>query len=304
MIKKCLIWGIGQVFFDTISAIKYHELRNNLEVIGFTSKIDIYKEFYGYKYIPENDIQPHNTDFILALADNNDYKYITEKALSLGFKQDQIISPKVIKHPSFDINKYSNILKHKPTIFVNNCWAGITYNSLGLQFNSPFINMFISDRDYINFLKDPHTYIDSPIEFLRWEEVSQPSEITRFPTAKCKDISLRFNHYKTFENAQDCWERRKKRINWNNLLVVMCTENKDMEKAFNQLPYEKKICFVPYKSNEESSIYIPLTEKEEFKNIPFGRIMNNIAFTDRIGAYYDVFDILESGKINEVVKIN
>ena len=36
------------------------------------------------------------------------------------------------------------------------------------------------------------------------------------------DIKLYFNHYKTNEEAEEKWEERKKRMNMDNLFILMC----------------------------------------------------------------------------------
>ena len=40
-----------------------------------------------------------------------------------------------------------NLRKNPPSIFSKNCWGGLTYHSLDLEFTSPFINMFLRCLD-------------------------------------------------------------------------------------------------------------------------------------------------------------
>ena len=113
-----------------------------------------------------------------------------------------------------------------------------------------------------------------------------------FPVAMLEDITLNLMHYKSFEEAVDAWETRKARINWDNLIVIMIAVEEKYLEQFDALPYNKKVCFVPFKSNLNSAFYIEphLTEK-----LP--------RFTDIVNAssqgrpfYYDPFDMLLYGK--------
>ena len=61
-------------------------------------------------------------------------------------------------------------------------------------------------------------------------------------------IEIHFLHYKTEKEAKSKWNRRVKRINWNNLYIKMddrdgCTL--DIIKRFDQLPFKNKIFFQP-----------------------------------------------------------
>jgi uncharacterized protein (DUF1919 family) len=44
---------------------------------------------------------------------------------------------------------------------------------------------------------------------------------TEYPVGQLGDITLHFNHYKSFEEAKEIYNRRKDRINKHNLLIVL-----------------------------------------------------------------------------------
>ena len=79
--------------------------------------------------------------------------------------------------------------------------------------------MYESTEDYLKFLSDPKRYIAEDLELV--EMGYNETLKINFPIAKCGDILLNFNHYESFETANECWERRKKRIDWDNLFVMM-----------------------------------------------------------------------------------
>ena len=147
-----------------------------------------------------------------------------------------------------------------PTIISSNCNGEYWYYDMGLRFLSPTINLSFDMNDYVKMLENLHWYMEQPI---------LPFEDNRFefPTGMLGDIEIRFNHYKTFDEAVAKWEERKQRINWDNLFVLgIDGDNCSYEtmRRFDMLPYENKVIFthIPY-PEIKSSYYIPGFEREE-----------------------------------------
>ena len=112
-------------------------------------------------------------------------------------------------------NKMRKNLKNKEITFLaSNCTAGIIYHRLGMKFLSPTINMFIWQDDFLKFVLDLPHYLDQKLRFIETDE--------GYPVAMLDDIKLYFNHYKTNEEAEEKWEERKKRMNMDNLFILMC----------------------------------------------------------------------------------
>ena len=42
-----------------------------------------------------------------------------------------------------------------------------------------------------------------------------------YPQGRLDDVLIHFLHYKTFDEAKICWEKRKKRICYDNIFVIM-----------------------------------------------------------------------------------
>lgn len=190
--------------------------------------------------------------------------------------------------PGFDFDKYEKIRGNTPTIISPNCWAGMLYNRLGLPFKTPLINMFEDHKDYLKLLSDLDSYMNVPLKF---EEVKYDSVQDRnYPVARCADILLHFNHYDTFDDANACWERRKKRLDIANSLVMIFDETPEIIDEFLKLPYKNKICFVPFESpiaNVCSLCYTGLSD------VPFWKMVSEGAN----GFIYDVFELLLNNKI-------
>lgn len=92
------------------------------------------------------------------------------------------------------------------SIICSTCVGGVIYNNLGLQFLSPTIDMYMNNLGFIKFACDLKYYCSLDIDFIETED--------KFPVAMCGDIKLYFNHSKTANDAEDDWNRRKARINY------------------------------------------------------------------------------------------
>lgn len=127
-------------------------------------------------------------------------------------------------------------LKNKNfSILCNNCVGGVISHELGQRFNSPTVNLFMSSEDYIKFLTRLPYYITVPLK-----EIQSDKE---YPVGVLNDIILYFMHYSSFEEASEKWHMRVKRLNMDNLYVILveqqgCTEN--IVKSFCNLPYKHK----------------------------------------------------------------
>lgn len=146
-----------------------------------------------------------------------------------------------------------------------NCTGGILYHDLGIQFESPTINMYMKAEDFIKFCENLNYYLS--IEIMT--ECTDKSIIgdRTYPIAKLDDIYLYLVHYKTVDEAQNKWNKRKQRINFDKIVILnndregMTSELMD---RFEKLPY-KKIMFVhkPIFRNSEIFHYLPGYENED-----------------------------------------
>lgn len=135
------------------------------------------------------------------------------------------------------------------TVISNNCWAGKLYQYLDMPYLSPTVGLYFFADDYIRFLKNLQYYMSLNLKFIGYKD-SKHSEVliehnqTEKPIGVLDDVEIIFLHYKTEEEAYEKWNRRKARINWDNLYIKFskmnhCTE--EHMKQFSELPFEKKI---------------------------------------------------------------
>lgn len=158
-----------------------------------------------------------------------------------------IISP-VISFIDFYQHLYyrlkSRKLKNKNfSLLTNNCMGGFIYHDMKLKFNSPTINMYMHDDDFMEFLSDIYYYSNTPPYEVFEEDI-------HFPIGEIKkgehSIRIYFKHYATFNDAHDKWVERGKRIDYDNLYVIYSCLHKEgpsyeLYDKFKKFNYKKKL---------------------------------------------------------------
>lgn len=107
----------------------------------------------------------------------------------------------------------SRLKNDKFSIICSNCIGGVIYKRLGKQFLSPTINLWMSQQDLLKFVADLKGYLAKDLEFVENKY--------DYPVARLGDIMIYFNHSKSEQDAQSDWNRRKYRVNYENLFVIM-----------------------------------------------------------------------------------
>jgi len=176
------------------------------------------------------------------------------------------------------------------SIISSNCNGGVLSSDLGLGFNSPFVNLFIKASDYINILNDLKGYMSEELRFVK--EYDSIYGNVSYPTAYLRDAKIYFMHYLTEDEARSACERRRERINWDNLYILFTDRSQCSEddlRNFDKLPFEHKIVFTHIPHPEiKSSFYIKGYENED-------KVPILTSFQDektKIKRIYDQFDMV------------
>lgn len=175
-----------------------------------------------------------------------------------------------------------NVTNKDFTIFSNNCWAAEVYKELDIKYQTPMVGLYVLPDDYVKMLENLQTYMQYELNFMK------KSEKNTYPIGLLHDVELHFMHYKTEEEANEKWNRRKERINYDNLFIELSDrDNLSIEtyKRFNKLTY-KKICFVTSeKYKGENTILIKEAKK-------YGRMMDGKIMYAYAKKYFDIAEWL------------
>lgn len=144
----------------------------------------------------------------------------------------------------------SNLLKKKEmkdvSLITNTCIGGRLYHDYNHKFLSPTIDLYIKPSDFVKFCCNLKEYLE--FELIEVKNI----KINNFVVGKLKDINIYFSHTNyTFDIAKENWERRKKRINYDNIIVIAtdrCTLDETPKRCsditiqeFGKIPYKKVI---------------------------------------------------------------
>lgn len=101
-----------------------------------------------------------------------------------------------------------------PTFLCPNCIGGLLFHDLGIQFQSPTVNLMMLQTDFAKFVLNLDDYLTQELVFFKHPEYD-------FPCAYLKDITVHFTHYHTEEEAAQKWKERSARIDRDNLFVFL-----------------------------------------------------------------------------------
>lgn len=296
--KKVVLWG---TFMEYDLFSKWFELeclKGNMTIDAIIlNEENLLLELDGIPVIAIEELLAREYDYLIDMNRVERERVLRILEL-LKIPLDKVIPAKVFGQPFFDLKRWIEVKESRVSIIANNCWGGYTYNSLGLQFLSPFINMFVTAKDYLRLLSKFKYYMDMPLELVR--EEYEPVLNRNYPVVALDDVTIHFNHYTDFESAVNIWEKRKCRLNYDNLFIEMIIDTKEDLEAFLAVDFEHKIGFSTVPCNEEGIIYFPLVENRYIQSKYQGNTWNffnhmAMAVTDE-GRQYDVLKLLNSEK--------
>lgn len=91
---------------------------------------------------------------------------------------------------------------------------------LKMPFQSPTINLFIEDEDFVKLVENPKYYFSiEPVPYI--EQYIEPMDSTiKYPLIKVGDIVIHCRHYENCKEAIEAWDRRRKRIDYDNIYII------------------------------------------------------------------------------------
>lgn len=127
------------------------------------------------------------------------------------------------------------------TIIASNCIGTIMYHDLGLEFRTPTVNLTIGMRDLVKMAGRLRWYMEQELV-----EYAPPGEELPCPAGLLGDVRVNFVHYASFAEGKEKWEERRRRINWERIVLVGAERGDcDYEtlRAFDRLPWPNKVVF-------------------------------------------------------------
>lgn len=294
MKKRLVIWCSFEDYEMYRPQLLLEEVKGNIEIAAviFLDE-DVVKSVDDYPVVKVEELLTLSFDYIVGFGDAlfDDMLGIIKM---LQIPRQKFLPGRIFNLPQFDFKRYIQVLEERITIISDNCWGGMTYHALGMEFYSPFINLFVEKNDIIKLMKSLDEYMAMPLEFVENGYVQGGEQV--YPVCQLGNIKLHFNHYKNFEEVKECWNRRKEKINWKNILVKVSIEDEEQLEGFRSIPY-RKIGFSKVPCVDEDIIDLSGVIQSDYFNEKyqgrFWELVNWQARSDRVDLkYYDVLKLL------------
>lgn len=142
---------------------------------------------------------------------------------------------------------------HTFSIISNTCIGGVISHAVGQEHRSPTVNLVLWEEDFLTFCANLKTYAECPLEppaaaeeRAAAEQAGYPLGFLRGGSAGLPDLTVRFVHYRSFEQAHDAWVRRFRRVNYDDLFLIMdrgMDAREEILDRFHALPFPHKVFF-------------------------------------------------------------
>lgn len=291
---KVILWGSCEEYGIFYKYLHFEVLKGNMQIEAVClNGVHQINRIDGIEVIRVEELASREYDYLIDM--NRQERAVVTRILELlRVPRSKVILANLFQQAYFDLKRWIAVQESKVSIISDNCWGGITYHSLGLEFLSPFINLFLESEDYLRLLENFDYYMGQPLYLV--EEKYEVNLKRNYPIIGMGDVKLFFNHYTDFEQAAKIWEKRKQRINYENLLVEMRIESKEALDRFLALPFEHKIGFSTVPCSEKGIMYFPIVENEYLQNKyanTIGYFVNEIAsIVSKEGKLYDSLKLL------------
>ena len=182
--------------------------------------------------------------------------------------------------------------KSKISILSCNCIGGVLMNEYNMTFMTPTVNFFMTPLDFLVFVENLEKYLDADIHLSK----DANDVLLPYPVFYLGDLKIFAVHYKTLEEFISSWNRRKVRINKDNIFVIF-TDRDGFDPSimsridalpyrkvmFSHLPYPKYdwVCYIKGFEKEEEIIpltdYIGITGKRWYSKYPFTKVFSEMS---------------------------
>ena len=296
--KKVIVWGSYAEYDSYYKWFEVERLKGNMEIEAIVlNDENLFSMIDGISVIKIEEVLERKYDYLIDM--NQQARNSVERILELlKIPSDKVIPAEVFRQPFFDFERYIKVKEGNVSIIANNCWGGFTYHSLQLKMMSPFINLVVMPDDYLKMLSNLRYYMEQEPCFVK--EEYEPTLQRNYPVIRFGDVDVYFLHYIDFDDAVENWNRRKKRLNYDNLFVEMIIDTYEQIERFVQLPYQHKVGFTTVPCDEECVIYFPVVENGYVDKKYNGNAWNFFNSMANIyggeGKQYDILKLLNHEK--------
>ena len=259
---RVLVWGTSWNFYASFSPLLLMRELGQVELVAITgATIPNVATIDGIPVMPREDAVLLDYDLVMVMSVQNYKGILADVVSNWNVPRHKVVSCELLRVAHLDLRSWIKLRDSRVSIISNGCWGGFMYNLLQLECLSPFRNLFVVQPDYLRLLGNlRHYVVDCEPEF---SEYRYDFRDTYYPVLKLDDMPIHFNHATTPEEAIVEWNKRKGRINWDNLFVMLFTLSPELAQEFEGLTqFDKRICLVPFETDLPHCMRIPLIEND------------------------------------------
>lgn len=133
------------------------------------------------------------------------------------------------------------------SLISNDCWGAEVYKHFDMPFNTPFIGLMLQAPCFVKLAQNPRHYLAQPLVFHAESRYASINELrTRLdhyvPLATLGgDVEITFLHYHSDEEARAKWNKRARRVRWDNVYFKFDgskdSATPELVQEFDQIPY-------------------------------------------------------------------
>lgn len=162
------------------------------------------------------------------------------------------------------VHRIRGIKSRDFSLIASNCTGTLPYRFLKMPYLSPTVNLFFHAPCYIKFASRLDHYLSQELRFVSQSKYPEAhathARFNHYPIGVLGDIEIHFMHYDSEDDALDKWNRRKKRINRDNMIFAftdrdLCTP--ELMQKFDDLPGRKILLTAHICPWLESAVHIP-----------------------------------------------
>ena len=185
-----------------------------------------------------------------------------------------------------------NLRNKEFTLLTPDCIGGRLYHDLRLQFRSPTINLMMFQPHFLLFVSNIEEYVDGSFTFYSDAEYTCPCAKLKPKKEDLPEIIVHFSHYDDKDIAEKKWRERAKRINWDNIFVLIEERDGITEEELKRLANLNVKGVVAFTYNKYTempySVYLPKYHND-------GEVGNILArrYWDDSREYERIFDFVK-----------
>lgn len=171
-------------------------------------------------------------------------------------------------------------MKKEFCIISNNCWGAEIYKDFGLEYNTPFVGLFIPPLDFVKLCNDLPNYLKQEMQFVSKSKFSDYQQVN-YPLGTLEDIEIHFVHYKNIDEAIAKWNRRRGRMPEFSETFYIKGDDRELDdwkhytKEWNKIPYRKIFFSKRFEPAIQGLVW--LSEYSRKDTIPDGKALYKVS---------------------------